>query len=727
MFLASDAEMELKKSGIAGLSFSLSEVLGMLWYGRRYIVLCTFVLGAIGFVYGMSKQPIYEAQGLLQVDPRSGPLNLPSGLENLLGGDTPNNAYRTLAEMQIVRSRSVMQLAVKAMDYDLVVTPKMLPLIKSLPLRMGLPYPNFSFLKPYRWGNETLIVSSFSIPETLRGNVFHLTTTDNGYLLRVPNGSEYTGQIGKLLEIKSLGVSILVSDLGGPSGREYTILRTSYDEAVARMQASFTAIETPINSSILRITFRDVEPRRAEASLDAIAAAYLEQDIARSAQEASSSLRFTEEQLPIARAAVDKAQAALNTYRSKANSIDVDYETRSLLEKETRIENDLSALDLRELDYKRRYTVTHPLYESLLKEREELRAQLTAVRAQTQELPDTQKEIYNITRDLQVAQQFYVQLLNSQQELQVAQAGAVGSVRVIDHALAADQHIKPQTGVIVGAAMVIGALIGAISVVSRAVMSRGVLDIHELEQLGLQVYGIVPAVAEFDKGASGKVTALVEVREISEAMRSLRTALHFGLSNAATKIISFTSVHPGAGKSFCSRHLAAAYAEAGQRVCLIDADMRRGVQSKMFALTSRKGLSEVLSGSLNIEQALQPGPVKGLYVLAAGTVPPNPSELLMSPRFAAMLETISTQFDIIVLDSPPVLAVTDPLIISKNSDCTLFIACHLETTRPEIEEAQRLFDLNNLKISGAVLNLVDIEKSKRYGRYDYSRRYAYYE
>jgi tyrosine-protein kinase Etk/Wzc len=712
--------MQPKTSRLAGLSFSVSELFGMLWFGRRMILACAFAVGFVGFIIGMSKQPIYEAQALLRIEPRSGSLNLPRGMEDLLGSGGTAESYRSLSEMQILRSRSVMRIAAEKVGTDLVVQPRRLPVIGLIPLRMALPYVDFTFLRPFQWGNEGIEIEYFSIPDKLRGQKFTIKSTAAGFILRVPSGEEFQGQVGTAMNIAQFGLSLTVSDLFGPVGREYDILRVPFEAAVAEMQASFAAVETPMNSSIIRITYKDVEPRRAEAVLNAISSAYLDQDIMRSAQEALNSLSFIEKQLPIARASVEKAQAALNDYRNQAGSLDVEYETKALLERETLLENELSALDLKELDYKTRYTATHPVYTSLLKEREELQIQLSDVRQLALQLPDTQKQIYNITRDLEVSQQVYVQLLNRQQELEVAKAATVGSVRIIDTALSSNNHIEPQTGVIIGAMSILGTLLGGTFVLVRNVISRGVIDTPELERLGLQVYGIIPMLADSQRSSSEESGLALGSREITESMKSLRTALHFGLSTSTSKIVAITSAHPGAGKSFCARNLAAAYAEAGQRVCLVDADMRKGVQAKALGLSSRIGLSEVLSGSLSIEDAVQAGPVNGLHVIASGRTPPNPSELLMGPRFTTLLETLSNVVDIIILDAPPVLAVTDPLIIATHADCSLFIARHLVTREPEITESLRLFGLNNVKLAGAVLNAIDPNKSKQYGRYGYN-------
>lgn len=718
--------METKTNRITGLSFSVSELLGMLWFGRRFILIGVCAVGFVGFVIGMSRQPIYEAQGLLQIEARNGSLHLPRGMEDFLGPGGTGEGYRSLAEMQILRSRSVMRIAAVAANTDLVVSPHRLPIVGLLPMRMGLPYPDFAFLRPYQWGNEGIEIANFIIPDDMRGQKFTIITTDVGFVLRVPSGEEYEGRVGVPLTIEKLGLSLTVSNCFGPVGREYDIYRMTYEAAVAVMQAGFAAVETPMNSSIIRITYRDVEPRRAETILNAISTAYLNQDVSRSAQEAMNSLRFIEQQLPIARKSVDDAQSALNAYRKEVNSLDVDFETKNLLERETQLQGELRQLELKELELKEQYTVTHPLYEALLRERDALDAQLQEVQQQALQLPETQKKIYNITRDLEVSQEVYLQLLNRQQELGVAKAATVGSVRIVDTAFASNNHIEPKTGVIVGAMIVVGALLGAICVLVRNVMSRGVIDTADLERLGLQVYGIIPLEPQSKKDFADKIGSTHHVRELAESMKSLRTALHFGLSTSTSKIVAITSAHPAAGKSFCARSLAAAYAESGQKVCLIDADMRKGVQAKALGLNGRQGLSEVLSGSIPVHQVLQPGPIEGLVIIPSGTVPPNPSELLMGARFSALLEEVSKEVDIIIVDAPPVLAVADPLIIAKYANLTLFVARHLVTREPEIIESMRLFGLNNVNVAGAVLNAIDPKKSKQYGRYGYgSYGYTY--
>ena len=211
---------------------------------------------------------------------------------------------------------------------------------------------------------------------------------------------------------------------------------------------------------------------------------------------------------------------------------------------------------------------------------------------------------------------------------------------------------------------------------------------------------------------------------VVEAVRSMRTALHFGMIDAKTNSVLLTSAAPGAGKSFISVNLAVVAAQAGQRVCLIDADLRRGYLRRYFDLAkTTPGLAEFLASERTLDEVLLAGPVQGLSVITTGRFPPNPSELLMRPEFASLLKTLNKRFDLILVDSPPALAVTDPVVIGRSVDATIMVVRHLETMLGEVEAVRAAFQNAGVKLTGALLNGYKQEHGRRYGGYNY--RYSY--
>lgn len=695
-----------------------------------WLVATALVAGVIGTFLALRQPAVYQAVGLLQLEQKQNALALPEGMQDLFGTDASKSASET--QMSIMQSRMVLGQAVRTLDLEVFAEPRQLPILGQLPVKLQLPAPGF--LTAYRWGDESLTIDRFEVPQKWLGEEMWLQVTGpSGYALTLPDGTRVEGEIGK--ELRAAGtLALTVATIDAPVGREFLVGRRSLDTTIGMVAQNFSVSESPRGSSILRTSYTDTDRDRAESVLNAIADAFLRQNVERNAASAESSLAFIEGQLPQARKTVTDAEQALNAYREQQQSVDVDYETQSLLERVTRIEGDLSALDLKEAELKNQYTVNHPAYQALLQNRKELQAQLEAARRATQSLPETQKDIFNLQRNLDVAQQVYVQLLNRSQELQVLRASTVGSVRVIDEAFADTQPIAPRMGRIVALALLLGLMLGSAAVLLRRAMRRGIKGAEEIETLGLPVFATVPFAPEAanlrEKRGELPIFAMAHPNDVvTEALRSLRTSLHFGLLDAPTNSIQITSAAPNVGKSFTAVNLAIVAAQAGQKVCLIDADMRRGYMRRFFGLGKQApGLSDYLGKEKSLAEVIVAGPVDGLDVIVAGRYPPNPSELLMRAEFPEMLQELDAKYDLIVIDSPPALAVTDPVVIGRSVGASIVIARHIETMLGELRAVQAAFGTAGGKVNGAVLNGFKASAAERYGghyHYHYNYRYSY--
>jgi len=170
--------------------------------------------------------------------------------------------------------------------------------------------------------------------------------------------------------------------------------------------------------------------------------------------------------------------------------------------------------------------------------------------------------------------------------------------------------------------------------------------------------------------------------------------------------------------------LAAVIAQAGKKVLFIDADMRKGYAHKLFKFTGEEGLSDILSGKINVNNIDKSVPSIGIDFIARGKVPPNPSELLMHKRFNALLEWASDNYDLVIVDTPPILAVTDAAIIGRSVGTSLLVARYGTNTVKEVEISIRRFDQVGVQIKGCILNSVLKKASSYYGygysQYDYS-------
>lgn len=700
-----------------------------LWAGRWRILAVTALAVLGGAFHALDQTPIYRADGLLQLEEKRASLALPTGMQDLLSEETAS-----ITEIEILRSRMVLGRVVDELGLDIMATPLRLPVVGGVVQRLGLPRPQWDVLSAHAWAEEAIEVGELELPQSWIGRTLELTALGDGrYSVVLPDGSRREGTVPARIEDAALGLSLRVDRLQAAPGRVFHVMRLPREMALSTLREAVTVSESARSSGILRLEVTDPDRLRAVRILDAIARAYVDQNVARSAAEAQRSLEFIESQLPDAQAQVAAAESALNAYRQQAQSVDLTFETQALLERATAIEQDLARLALEEQELADRYTRNHPAYQALLRNRERLQADLATLREEAGGLPETQKEIFNLTRNLEVAQQVYFQFLNRMQELQVLRASSIGSVRIIDTAQAGRLPIEPRKSRIMALAVVLGLMGGGAWVLFARALRRGVRGGEELERAGLAVFATVPFTgnAPSRKRARGirQVLALSDPDDLAiEALRSLRTALHFGMLDAASKAVLISSAAPEAGKSFTAANLAVVAAQGGQRVCLIDADLRRGHLRRYFGVErDAPGLADHLAGDRPLDEVLRPGPVAGMSFIPTGRYPPNPSELLMRASYGAMIDELSNRFDLVLVDSPPALAVTDPVILARSAGSVIIVVRHMITPLGEVEAVRRAFETAGMRVTGAILNGWRASEGARYGgRYaNYNYRYSY--
>jgi tyrosine-protein kinase Etk/Wzc len=269
-------------------------------------------------------------------------------------------------------------------------------------------------------------------------------------------------------------------------------------------------------------------------------------------------------------------------------------------------------------------------------------------------------------------------------------------------------------------------------VLVKAAFHKGIESPDEIEAMGMPVYASIPK-SEVQQQLDARKRRKNEVAKLLcesnpadlsiEALRGLRTSLHFAMMEAKNNVVMISGPAPGIGKSFVSTNFAAVAAKTGQKVLLVDADMRKGYLQKNFNLKWDDGLSDLLSGKLTTEQVIKHSNIDNLDVLTRGHVPPNPSELLMHPRFAEFIQWASDNYDLVIADTPPVLAVTDPSIVGAHAGTTLMVARFGQNTLKELEVAQGRFEQSGIDVKGVIFNAIEKKASSSYG-YGYYN-YAY--
>jgi tyrosine-protein kinase Etk/Wzc len=583
------------------------------------------------------------------------------------------------------------------------------------------------------WGGATLDVYQLDVPDGLLGKTLTLVAGEHGaYTLRDPDGHTLLqGQVGQAAQ--GHGVTMQVKTLYANPGMRFDVTRNPTLSTVIKLQGEIGASEQGKDSGIIQLTYENADPKRAVAVLDQVQQAYVRQNVEKNSAQAANSLKFVKQQLPQVREHLDAAQAALNNFQIKAHSVNVDLQTKALLDQVVAIDTSIQQLQLQQADVARRFTKNHPAYKALMQQIGSLDAQKAKIEQQIDHLPDTQKQLLRLTEDVQVSNTTYTGLLNEAQQLEIARAGTVGNVRVIDPAATDVTHpAKPRRAIVVVGGTFLGAFLAVAFVFLRQMLNRGVEDPAEIEKIGLPVYAAVPlstrelAISEPASHRHGdgrqRLLAVDTPADLAiEALRSLRTSLHFARLEAGNNLLMISGSSPNAGKTFVSANLAAVIAQSGQRVLVVDADLRKGGVHRVLGGRPENGLSELISGQVTADAAIRPvDNVEGLFFLPRGAIPPNPSELLMHQACHELLTRFMQAYDIVIVDTPPILAVTDASVIGQYAGISLLVARFGMNQVRELDLARQRFLQNGVKIRGVVFNAVEKRASGYYS-------YGYYE
>ena len=331
-------------------------------------------------------------------------------------------------------------------------------------------------------------------------------------------------------------------------------------------------------------------------------------------------------------------------------------------------------------------------------------------------------------------------MLNSAQELQIKRAGTIGNVRIIDLGVEPEEAARPRGGLMLALALVLGGMLGVMAVFLRRALREGVTDPTEVEQkLGLATYAAIPFSEEEHKlqrkhkrvarkrGESvGLLVGNAPQSVTAESLRSLRTSLHFALLDAPNHVIAITGPSPNLGKSFLSLNFGAILAEAGHKVVVVDADLRRGHMHERLGMPRKPGLADYIARDVGLEEVLRDvRQHESLAFIGAGTVAPNPAELLLNPRFEALLKELASAYDYVIVDTPPILAVTDAAIVGRLAGATLLVLKEGEHPLTMIADSVNRLKQSGVTVRGTVFNQMGVTAG-RYGRQSrYGYRYGY--
>lgn len=694
----------------------IGRLFGELIDHRKLIIAVTSGFTVIAVLYALLATPIYQADALIQVEQKQGNAIL-SNLSQMLPDAQPQSA----PEIALLQSRMILGKTVDDLNLQADVKQKYIPVIgRGLARILGEENGQIEVARIYLPGDD-----EDNPPEIT------LTVIDNKHY--EITGEDYTlkGTVGQVLDGK--GISLLVKNIDAEIGAKFTITYLTRLKAISNLQENFNVLDQGKDTGMLNLTLTGDNPTLISTILNSISENYLAQNVARQAAQDAKSLDFLNQQLPKVRTELDQAEDSLNTYRKQKDSVDLSMEAKSVLDQIVNVDNQLNELTFREAEISQLYTKEHPTYKALIEKQKTLQDEKLKLNKKVSSMPSTQQEVLRLSRDVESGRAVYLQLLNRQQELNIAKSSAIGNVRIIDSAITEHKAVKPKKVIVVGIGFALGLLLSIGLVFLRIFLRRGIESPEQLEELGINVYASVP-VSEWlakqntkrkiRKNEADKLLAIENPADLAlEAIRSLRTSLHFAMMEAKNNILMISGASPSVGKTFISTNLAATIALTGKKVLFIDADLRKGYVHKMFGHQNVQGLSDILSGQVVAEKTIEKISGGEFHYISRGQVPPNPAELLMHPRFEDLLNWASKNYDLIILDTPPILAVTDAAIIGQYVGTTLLVARFEMNTAKEVAISIKRFEQSGVPIKGCILNGI-VKKASSYYGYGYNH-YGY--
>ena len=704
----------------------LRQIWDVLSFNKYKIIASGGVGLLLALVYVLVASPVYEANALVQIETNK-QNNILGDAQALLGG---GGGSKSDAEINLARSRMVLGRTVDEVKSDVVIAYKQMPIIGPV------------FSSKEVKAEEALKINVFSVPDDLYNKNLELVYQGNKkFTLIIPEIKKLPevrvdGEVGKLLSYN--GLLFNLQSITAESGDGFTITKLSKLKAIDTIKDGLSIGDVGKDTGILTFNFVGTDKEKIQLLLNSVIKNYEHQNKEFEVLSAGRSLEFIDKQLPVTKDSLRQAEDLLNEFRHKNATLDLSLEAQSVMQNLTKIEAELTTVDTKEAEISELFTKDHPNYQALIEQKKVLQKAKADLVKRVASMPQLQQDVIRLTRDVEIEQQVYMQLLNKQQEFSIMKASNAGRVRIVDAAVTFEEPIKPKKSLIILMLTAGFAALAALYFIIKSLFNRAIEGTEAFASLGVDVLASIPLslVQKSKDGLFLKTRTEKNARTdfllaqnlptdpAVEAIRALRTSLYFTLMEAKNNVLMVSGATSGVGKSFVSTNLAVVMAQSAKKVLLVDSDMRKGYVHEMLHQPIGSGLSDVLSGAMSFNEAIRTTEIEGLDFVSRGDVPVNPAELLMKANLETLLAEVSGRYDYVILDAPPIMAVTDAAILGQQAGTTIIVARYGLTTEQDIENCVVRFANSNVVVKGAILN--GVEKSAN-NYYAYEAYNSYYK
>ncbi len=741
-----------------------------------FLITSLFVLGGIAYAY--MAQPKYETYSTIEVSGDKLDMNMMNQREY----DKDSTLIDT--EVEVIKSRKLIYEAISKIGYQvryfLKGSYKTTELYDNIPVKITNLKVKNSELYGTRLYLEPLDDEHFKL-YTSNGGI--LNVIKESILGKPKNMVEISGEYKFAETIDTPYFSAIIEKNGQLQGKKLIIEIQDKDGAINSVSRNLSVFPVSKNGSVIKMIYQDNIAKRAKDFLDALVNAYMSKSVNKTSKEASQALVFVDAQLKKVKEKLKKSAIKLENYKEENNLMNIDSESDVTIKQLSRYKAELADIKIKENAFQSLYEEfrkgnygavsslarDYPVLETLLSDLQKAKSdKITLLSSFTEAHPDVQKsnekiddikmalesaiesindsirekkraledtlyskettllklpekerELADLKRTYEVNQKTYQFLLEKQSEMSINKAAKVSGSRVLDRAIVAKKPIKPNKPMIVGISAILGLLTSLLIMLLRDFMDNKIKSRDDLASMtNIPFYGLVPHVK-----SSQKIFILEDQQSVaSEAMRLIRTNLEFITTASKSKVIVVTSTVPGEGKTTTATNLASVFGMSDKKTIVISLDMRRPMLHRVFALTNKVGMSTVLSNNSELKEVIwEHKKIKNLDIITSGPIPPNPSELMQSGKLDNLLDELRESYDYIIIDAPPMGALTDAILLMKLADISLVVFRSEFSEKEYVKSLEDMIDSYELDHVGIVLNDVKAKNlSQSFFKYSYT-------
>lgn len=718
--------------------------------GWKVILLMALLGLLLGFLYSRYVNPTFKSDALIQIEDNS------QGVEAFgesISGLVGTEISKAETEAELIRSGMILE-----------------PVVNKLHLRIRLTNPNidhFDKIKSNRIGtqvntpdnvslnteNGLVQIRQFDVSPAYLNKTFTLTRSDAGFVLS--NGfDDFKGQIGQMNQFKGIDgqIHITVNELP-TADYPINISKQTVKATTDAINNALTVKEKGEKTGVIQLSMTGENQEQVTTILNQIVQSYVGQNQSRGSEETTKTLAFMETQIPILKEKLEASEALFNNFRKNYGTIDVGKEAEILLSEKSGINEQLNELKLKKADLTTYYTEEHPLVVQINEQLKVLNNRIQEIGRTVAGLPEIQREFLKLSEDTAINREIYLTLLKNYEQLKIVKAGQIGYARILDLPTSTFDAIAPNKPQIMMIATLIGTMFGIMLVLLKNLTRNVVKDPEHLEATtGIPVIATIPrspllSKLSKNKKASARMLAHVDYNGLSyEGIKSLRTNLVFGMPTGtvvghSAQVLLISGESPGVGKSFIATNLSEVLSQLNKKILIIDGDMRLGELHKMFNLSQDDGLTDYLLqdkrsfspidgtpsnssevSDLGIESFINPTGIERIDLISRGRQTSNPTSLLIGEKFNHLMAELKNQYDYIIIDSPPILAASDAMVLAQHADKVFIVTKFNSSIEGQLLYAIKQMHKANVHVDGIILN--DVQQGLM-DKYSYNYTYAY--